>query len=304
MKAKLIFSFLLVSLSLSASSFAQGKGPDTDQPSYVDPFLSPELREAQDLGPSVERLAANLGPEALRVAKELEAQGAFHGHNKRADYIYVVARALANWAAYVVYLTQGQGVPLGDAMVLAEVGAALSAGFQILTPQYVRWVTKHGVFQLSERDAGFVETWLKEFSLQWLYIGIFHLHAYALGIDEHLMSWALVKTVLYSWIAEGSWSLIIAKATVRMRDKLKDRPRVAWNLGKASYLALAIVSSVLMVAGLNDSRGAEIAYYLMMVTGVGGYAAIERHEIKSWWGSKCKASLRKFRALTGLPRQN
>ena len=85
------------------------------------------------------------------------------------------------------------------------------------------------------------------------------------------MSLDLVKTVTYSWITEGAWSLIIAKWVSHMRDKLKGRPRLAWNLGKGSYFGLSLLASILMVSSLHGSQISEMTYYFMMTTGMSGY---------------------------------
>jgi hypothetical protein len=267
------------------------------------PMISSEISEDALLG------------KAHEIAKKLEEEGVisaddYDGKNTKSDYLWVVARGLASAAAYTLYLNQSRGLPLEKALAVGFTGLLLSGGFQAATPWYVKWVTKKGVFYHSKQDAGFVETWLKEYSLQWLYIGIFQLVGCMVGVEENFMSFDLIKTVTYSWITEGAWSLIIAKWVSHMRDKLKDRPRLAWNLGKGSYFGLSLLASILMVSSLHGSQISEMTYYFMMTTGMSGYLyfftplgqklklAVKNTKqscrMKIWDLTKAKASIREL----------
>ena len=260
-----VFFCLLSAISPLSARNDDAIPPKPDQVSTpLTPMISSEISEDALLG------------KAHEIAKKLEEEGVisaddYDGKNTKSDYLWVVARGLASAAAYTLYLNQSQGLAMDKALAVGFTGLVLSGGFQAATPWYVKWVTKKGVFYHSKQDAGFVETWLKEYSLQWLYIGIFQLVGCMVGVEENFMSMDLIKTVTYSWITEGAWSLIIAKWVSHMRDKLKDRPRLAWNLGKGSYFGLSLLASILMVSSLHGSQISEMTYYFMMTTGMSGY---------------------------------
>lgn len=245
---------------------------------------------------NIDDLARQLEPAAKEfvdlTTSATQHENDINGKNVASDYAWVAARALANFAAYTIYLTQAENVDIERASAMGITGATLSALFQFFTPQYVRFVTHRGIFNLSKTVAPFWETQMKEYALQWVYIGIFHLVAYGLGLESNLITHELLMTVFMSWLVEGSWSVLIAKSTQHLKEhQFKSRPRLAWHLSKASFFGLSLLSSVLMISGLHGDTATKIAYPVMAVSGLATYAWVFERERLRRGASYCAKGL-------------
>ncbi|MBN8555930.1 MAG: hypothetical protein J0L93_10835 [Deltaproteobacteria bacterium] len=198
--------------------------------------------------------------EAYRMAKLMNP----------GDHAWALAEALASTTAVLLYLTQHDQIPLDKALLPAVASGVLSYGFQIFFPQYVRWVNQQGFFKISDEvKASFLSTLGKEYVLQLFYVGVVHLASVSMGIET--LGQHFFDTAFLAWLGEGSFSLIIAKITERLPVHFPDRPKFAWNLGKASFFALGIWSSVLMISNLSNAEFSYYAYWIMSVVGIPAY---------------------------------
>lgn len=249
---------------LTASLLAATNGhlppaPTTPHPVFKTPLVSSDVTEATEANESiVDGKTVETKPKLVETL---------------IDMGWVAPRMFFCGLAFYQYYVM-TGVSHEQAFAMGMTGAILSGGFQATTNWYKKWVTRKGWFSYS-KDAegnfvkvGAIEALSKDYSLQWVYTLPYQAAAVYVGLDSHVVNWDVATFTVFSLIAEGTWGLTIAKWLEPIERRIQTKhPLLMRNITHFPYLALAVVSSLLMVAKLSGSPWANGLYYGMMGTG-------------------------------------
>lgn len=209
-------------------------------------------------------------------------------------------RSLVSGFAFTYVLLQ-EGHGSAESLILGVTCAGLSWGFQFFSPFYQKWLGRKGLLEtMPGTKAGFFEGWFKEYLAQWLYLGVYHLVALWQGVHTEIISWTLVSTVFWSWLAEGTWSVVISARAEHLKDKYGATSKRAEYFYRSAFLVQAFLSSLLVVYALEKEQFATYAYYVTATLGLGfyGYLYVNWRELwarlRDWRSFSAKEAAQSF----------
>jgi hypothetical protein len=268
---KFIFCFLSSFLFLWSPLKAQSDTqlpPTVDEPIYFskEPPVSSKGSSERLVSPmqSAEVIELRIKKAAQEVAENIT-----HGTEVKTKVsigsVDVISRAIASGSAFA-YVLISEGNPVPASMALGATAAALSAGFQVYAPLYKDYLTKRGLFKIDRTQlASFPESFFKEYLMQWLYLGIYHVVAVAVGVENH----NLFSTVFWSWVTEGTWSVIIGSYAMRLEKKLGAASKAPELFYRSAFLLQCFLSSLLVTYSFHDSHIAQYVYWAAGGLGAG-----------------------------------
>jgi hypothetical protein len=219
--------------------------PTVDEPILISSMHSAEIAELQF------KRAAQEVAQTIHDAAQVKTKVSIAS-------VDVITRAIASGSAFA-YVLISEGRPVGPSIALGATAAALSAGFQVYAPLYKDFLTKKGIFQLDRsQSASFPETFFKEYLMQWLYLGVYHAVSVLVGVENQ----NVFSTVFWSWITEGTWSVVISSYALRLEKRLGAASKIPEYFYRSAFLLQCFVSSLLVTYSFHNAGMAKEIYWI------------------------------------------